>query len=453
MRVLLINARSDFHETGNFEPLELGYLASYLNAHGHEATFIKQMRRGNIETDRHVLDEVASYRPDLIGFSSVYFNWHHSLRLANILKAGLGVPIVFGGNFPSSHPEICLEQAIDFVVIGEGEQSLLALVNHLDDPLRHESIPGLAVERNGKVHQTPRFAPLEDLDALPFPLRKSDPAYLSRLSDMIWQRRHARPVVGAISMSRGCVYNCAFCCNNYMWDRQYRKRSAASIERELLEMKTTQELRLLHVYDQDVCFDREVVLGLSEILIQHFPSIHWTSEASVLSACRLSEPDAKKMYASGCRSLYLGFENAADSILKTLPKRYERQEAIRATRMLAKNGINVIGGFIFGFPQDTWSTAWENIRFVHSLDALLALAVLRPYRGTTYYSYSIDRGWLLEKDEDRLMNRHYPVVRTHRMSKPEVFAAILFMNLFSVFRSRFHFRLLWKMIRALFSSG
>ena len=424
MKVLLINTAPRWKESFPCEPIDLAYLVATLTANAIQASFIKQIPGGRFSTLDKIAQSAQAFSPDLVGFSTVYYNHQSAVRLASILKDRLQCKIVFGGYYPSGHPELVLEPYADYVVVGEGERTLLDLARHLrsgDPPL--QAIRGLAYNNNEHIACNPPGQRIRDLDALPFPVRNNDMGYWQT---GVFGKRFLFPVVppdGYLLLgSRGCPYRCDFCMNQTMFPGRRISRSVENIVKEILLLKSQYGMKGCYFVDPDMFAHPTKSSHLFESIVTL--GIAWGAQTTVRS---LNETNISLAARAGCKQLTIGYETGAADQMKSLSKRYDTDYAIRMTRLLRRQGIQVHGTFIIGFPNEDQKGVCETIRFAQDLDPhMMFLGFLKPYKGTSYYQEAEKNGWLSSGDEAQKLSRiYFPVLPTRFISRPRLLALLL----------------------------
>src|SRR3989344_2295999 len=158
-----------FTRHSSFESLALEYIGAVLKQEGYNVKILQQKNK----PINGFLQNILTTKPDLVGFSTMTYNFPLSKSLANIIKENNNIPIVFGGVHISSHPESIDDKAIDYGVVGEGEYTFRDLVKALDNGQDPRKIKGIVYWDDG-VKFTGLRERIEDLDELPFPLREKE---------------------------------------------------------------------------------------------------------------------------------------------------------------------------------------------------------------------------------------------------------------------------------------
>lgn len=220
--------------------------------------------------------------------------------------------------------------------------------------------------------------------------------------------------------SRGCIYNCAFCAAASSINRPLgiREKSAMSI---ILEVK-----HLINIYPglQSIRILDDLFLKNSKTIdkaIEVFKNfkLQWRSMAHVETFKNIDENKIKELKASGCSELFIGIESGSPKILKQIHKTNDIDRIKERITLLLKNGINVKGYFIFGFPGETE----EDFKMTYELAAHLKDVSLRngsvfrssvfqyrPYHGTELYHE-------IQENEKQIVNKILPVTPNEELSE------------------------------------
>ena len=176
-----------------------------------------------------ISERVKQWNPDAVVIEIPFSGWSKTaFEVVHAIKSvDEKIAVVLMGQHPSARPEACLaEFGVDFVVIGEPENTFFELINALElGEQDFSKIDGLGFMKNEKPVLTDKRAIIEDLDSLPFPARHLLPM------QVYYQAVKENPLRGEVSKpwtimitSRGCPYNCVFCSNCIVWGRKWRAR-------------------------------------------------------------------------------------------------------------------------------------------------------------------------------------------------------------------------------------
>jgi anaerobic magnesium-protoporphyrin IX monomethyl ester cyclase len=307
---------------------------------------------------------------DLVCFSSLNAGADKTYRLAQEIRSELEIPTIIGGTHATYFPDSCL-QYCDYVVFGEGDETIVELVETLAHGGDVDKVAGVAYRMNGQVHRTaPRSEPPR-FDTVPnFSLIEGYP----RMSwlDMLLQRR--KPQLTAQS-SRGCQFKCTFCIVNTMFPTGYRKRDVESVIRDLRDKR--QYGRELMFVDNDFAALRPYTKKLLRRMIEEdfgfdivvFARVEVTKDDEILSLMR----------QAGITQIYQGYESVQPETLVAYNKHQTFDQIVAAIEKIHSFGFRILGSFVVGADTDTPETIERTVNFV--LEQKLALAYFFPIWG------------------------------------------------------------------------
>lgn len=381
MKVLLIYPASGVESRqGRKEPLGICYISAYLKKYGHTTRVVDQID----ETNDDILDIVNTFKPDIVGISSMTYNYPNALNLAKRIKAEYGdVTVFFGGTHASGMPDIVKEPAIDVVVIGEGELTTLELVNTLEktpslDNLEH--IKGIAFLKDNDVYITPPRERITDLDNLPFPDKSDLPMekYKGLELKYLLNRR-----MSSIHTARGCSGFCTFCTTPMLYKDGWIARSAVSIVDEMEHLVRDYKIQTIFFADEDFMKDRNRVFAICDELIKRKVEVFWFCFSKITDI----EPTIlKRMKQAGCINIMLGIEAMHDESLKKIAKRTTVEKTKAAIRIAHKTGLIIGGTYMLGYPWETSETLMAGLKELKKLKLdHVYLNYITPFPGTPFY--------------------------------------------------------------------
>jgi anaerobic magnesium-protoporphyrin IX monomethyl ester cyclase len=342
-------------EANPYPPLGIAFIAAVLEENGYKVNLFDlslEFEKTFEEKIRMVLDS----KPDLLGISCMTNTYTNAIKIARDIKKYINVPIVMGGPHPSIFPEETLsDEAVDFIVSGEGEYTMLELVRDAHE--QYTNIPGLAFKKAGVIKVNPAREYIPDLDALPFPAR-----HLLRLDEYRLTTPHGERMA-TIMTSRGCPYQCSYCYKG-MFGNHYRARSAENIIDEIKELESRFGYRNFYFIDDLFTFNPERVSRFCETIIAEKIDIGWQCLARV---DRVDYELLRLMKAAGCFKVHFGIESGDQEILKRIRKHTTLDRIRTAVFAARRSGIQTKGYFMLGLPGDTRISMMKTIRFAESL--------------------------------------------------------------------------------------
>lgn len=378
MRILLINPSGWQKESIN---LGLAYLSSALKAAGH-STLILDLNRNEM-TDWTLLNKAKDYSPSIIGISVKTATANEGGRLANILSSTFNDAIfVVGG----PHITLCAESYMEafpvfnYAVMGEGEQSIVELVNGIAEDRTFNAISGLVYRKEGNITAN-RFSPPENLNDLLMP-------DLDAIERFDWSG-FRYPIV----TSRGCPFDCIYCCVNKLTDsRRWRARSVNNVVDELEYVVRMKGIKTFEIWDDNFTLNIKRAKEICRALIERKLNLSWYCHNGI-RADRIDQELASLMKKAGCTSIAFGIESGNPETFDSIKKGEPLSAVVNAVKIVKKAGIKAVGYFIIGLPGDTIKKFIETVRFQRSLklDSFI-FGMLIPYPKTAVWDIVQSRG-------------------------------------------------------------
>jgi radical SAM superfamily enzyme YgiQ (UPF0313 family) len=416
MRVSLIHPRLTY--LASQQPLGLGYIAACLERAGHEVQFIEAVF---YPTDEEVAAAVGKFGAQVVGISVMINYYSKTLSLARLLKAAdPNLTIVLGGPHASTVPETFTPFAdIDYVLVGEGEESFPLLATALESPENFDPclIPGLVW--NGGRADIPKATRIMNLDALPWPAR-----HLMPMND--YQHRDYHVSFGMhggnfnIITTRGCPNICNFC-DHTVFGYRISYRSIKDVVDEIQETSRIYGIRNFDIMDDTFTLNYARVMEFCEELLRRNLNLFWCCRLRVTGVTR---DMIKTMASAGCIRFSVGIESIDERVLQATQKRITIQEVMQALQWAKEFGILTIGNFMIGNLGDDHESVEKTIQFAVETDEidLPSYVVLVPLPGTPVYDLGKERGWIrsFDWDEYRMNNKGLPLMRNEALTHEDI---------------------------------
>jgi radical SAM superfamily enzyme YgiQ (UPF0313 family) len=391
MRVLLVNPSYPLEEFPRLL-VTLPYLAAALRAEGHEVEILDLLLART--TSEKIERRMARFRPELVGITSVTLNHHIASFIAEVVrKCDEHVPIAMGGPHVSFEIEGSFRDlpALDFIGIGEGEQTMLDLVQALEGKMDLRDVRGLALRDGERVLRTAPRAPENELDRLPVPARDLTP-----LSRYLAFDAHASVVT-----SRGCPYSCIFCSAPAWTGRRVRYRAPNLCVDEIEELGRI-GFSEITIEDDLFTLNRKHLLAVCGELARRTTRIHWNAFSRVDT---ITPEIVETMAGAGCQAICFGVESGNQEILDLVNKKSDLQKVRDAMRMTQAAGVSAIASFIIGLPGETVETLRKTVEFSDRLHedfgSLCGFHVLAPFPGSEVRERAADYGLEILTDDWR----------------------------------------------------
>lgn len=380
MKVVLLNPNVDQRRLTRHHsvlpPLGLAYIAGAIK----DAMEVEIIDAEALNlSDSDVLIRITRSRPEVIGITSTTPIFAKTRGIISHIKQATSATVVLGGPHASACPREVLDfPAIDFVVIGEGEQIFAQLCSSFADGSRgYSSIPGLAYRIKDHIIVNKSPGPIADLDQLNVPPWSLFPIGAYRTPHAL------RSPLVSIMTSRGCPYACTFCANHVIAGRRVRLRSIDNVMAEIEQAHSDYGIREFAVLDDCFTYDPERTLRLCDRMQDLASDLSWYCNTRV---DKISAELLRAMKAAGCHEIYFGCESGDSTILRRIHKGITRRQIIDAVRLTKDAGITAELGFIVGFPFDTEETVTRTVDLaIEANPDKVQFSAFLPMPGTEFW--------------------------------------------------------------------
>jgi anaerobic magnesium-protoporphyrin IX monomethyl ester cyclase len=394
-----------------YPPLGTLYAAAYMRTRGYEVALFDAMLA---ESESEWAAALDRHQPRYAVIFEDNFNYLSKMCLLRMREAAFtmtemakarGCTVILCGADATDHANLYFERGADFVILGEGEETLGELIDSLSgrskQPL-HEIIgltylptadpstalrtgPSTSLRTSRRPSKIPERGPtairrpdIRDLDALPFPAW--DLVDIPRYQKL-WRERHGCYSMNIVT-TRGCPYHCNWCAKP-IWGQRYNSRSPENVVAELKWLKAQ--------YQPDHIWFADDILGLKPGWIERFARLVREAGAAVPFKCLqradlVTEKIAAALASAGCRTVWIGAESGSQKILDAMDKGQAVQDIYNAAARLRAHGIEV-GFFLqFGYPGETWDDIQLTLKMVREcLPDDIGISVSYPLPGTKFF--------------------------------------------------------------------
>ncbi len=397
-------------------PIGLAYIAASLRAAGHHVDLIDgvgedPLRSTSIGKDLVLrglpFDEIVARIPedaDIIGVSCMFSSeWVQIRDLVN--RIGARFPsklIVGGGEHFTAAAEVSMKHCphLAACVLGEGEETAVALANAVAAGSDLASVPGLAIRGAEGIRRTPPRARIRAIDEIAAPAWDLVPMqsyFDNNLSYGVYRGR-SMPMLA----SRGCPYQCTFCSNPLMWTTRWLARTPARVVDEIAGYVQRFGVENVDFYDLTAIVKRDWIIEFCQELLRRDVKITWQLPSGTRSEAIDAEV-AKWLYDSGCRNLNYAPESGSEETLKNIKKKVKLGNLLRSLRASVKTGMNVKVNIIIGLPDETARDIRKTLRFLVKLSWFgahdVSIGVFAPYPGSALYERLVAEGRITHSDE------------------------------------------------------
>jgi len=362
-----------------WEPIGLGFIAAYLKKN-YEGELDLRCYQGNFDTDEEIIEGCTG--ADVVGFSCTSPAWPHALRLAaEIKKVSPSTRTVAGGFHPSALPEESVaHDCIDQVVVGEGEEVFLDVVNGNTDPIVQGTKPAM--------------------QDLPWPDRTIIKNY--RTVDLCESMNGTR--TASFQCNRVCPVACTFCAERIITgkhnrrDNPIRSRDVGELCDEIEHV--IKELDLTYFKFVDATFDisADFVIRFCKEKIKRGITTEWEC---LVHASFATEEMFEWLKKAQCNRVAIGCESGSDRILKRVGKGLKVDTIRKVFAWGRKHGVERRGFFLLGMPEETREDWLLTEQLIDEIEPdVVGFTILCPYPGTHYYDPQLHKNVDWEKADE-----------------------------------------------------
>lgn len=437
----------------------VGLMSAVLKARGHQ-TRLHYLFGGYDSTA--LQKSIADWRPDLIAFSAVSPQYHYVRRLFRDLQP-FNAFTILGGQHATLAPE-CLEEieGLNAVCVGEGEYPLLELADSLVNGKVNYKIPNLWFKTSGHVPvgavlaqpaQTgvASDAPTEENFLVTDPLRNETRPFIENLDTLPFPDRelfdYQRIIDSDFStalfmFSRGCPYDCTFCSNHALRQKQpgryVRFRSVESALEEI--RRVTGRYRMQTLYFNDDCFTAQKAF-FDEFCARYPREFSFPFDVNARPET-LNDNICRQLKEAGCRRVSIGIENGSEQFRReVLGRRQSNEQIAGAFAACRKAGLKTKSFNIVGFPCETPAIFQETVNLNRRIqpDSVI-IGVFEPYPGTKLAEVCLKEGFIgKDASETCFVGRRDTVLNMPQFPRGEILKC--FRNFaFNVYRQKAPFK-------------
>lgn len=397
--ILLINPSSKsfyqpakIKEAAIFSPvLSLAAIAAPLISKGHKVKIIDANMYNNPK--EKIIESLKEFSADYAGITFTTPLYRQMLDIAKLVKEfNEKIIVVGGGSHVSSLPQDTLRHSpLDIAVRGEGDFTFLELIESEDI----NSIKGIFYKKDGRIFNNPNREYIQDLDSLSFPAWSLYDIKSYKTTDILTRLNPA----GWIETSRGCPYQCPYC-NKSVFGALFRVKSPKRAVDEM-EYMLNIGFRELHIADDGFSTDLSRAKEICKLILRRKLKFPWATVTGIRIDC-VDRELLNLMKKAGCYRIYYGIESGDQRILDYIHKGISLGQITEVVKESKKAGLEVVGGFMLGLPQESIESMQNTIDFAKTLDLDMAkVSVTIPLPSTTLYNELDKGGYFLSKDWDQ----------------------------------------------------
>lgn len=370
-----------------YPPLGTLYAASYMRQRGFEvALFDAMLSEGVHEWTRHL----EYYQPRYAVIFEDNFNYLSKMSLLRMRDAAFemitiarnhGCIVIVAGADMTDHAEMYVEKGADYVIVGEGEETLGDLIYHLEgkDARILREIPGIVFMDNGEIVKTLPRPVIRNLDNMPFPAW--DLVDYQKYRD-VWMEKHGYTSINMVT-TRGCPFHCNWCAKP-IWGQRYNVRSPENVVNEMAWLKES--------FNPDQIWFMDDIMGIQDKWIEEFADVlderklHIPFKSLNRADLLLRGKTIPALARAGAQIVWIGAESGSQKILDAMDKGTQVEQIYEATRKMHEHGIKVAFFLQFGYPGETREDIEKTLQMVRDLmPDDIGISVSYPLPGTPFH--------------------------------------------------------------------
>ncbi|RZJ31440.1 MAG: B12-binding domain-containing radical SAM protein [Flavobacterium sp.] len=368
-----------------FPPLGTLYAASLMRENGYDVDLF----------DTNLLNspnEIAAYlqarKPKYLVIYDDGFNYLTKMCLTTMRDAcfemiAMGKAenciVIVSSSDSTDHFEKYIERGADFILLGEGEKTLLELINTVEESGITDNIAGIVYKSQDEIKANPKRAVLQNLDELPLPAWDLIDMNAYKL---IWLDS-GKPFTLNIATTRGCPYKCNWCAKP-IYGNRYNSHSAEYIADHVQFLRETYGVRRFWMCDDIFGLKPGWVANFGKELEKRKLEIKYYIQSRV--DLLLKENTIDELAKSGLEEVWVGAESASQKILDAMDKGTTVKQIYQATRLLREKNIRIAFFLQFGYLGENSEDIEKTIGMVKELmPDNLGISVAYPLPGTKFY--------------------------------------------------------------------
>lgn len=385
-----------YHEFQSFvaiiPPTSLLTIAACLERAGHEVMILDADGLGlDFEASiKHIL----SYEPDYVGITAMTATMDIAARLCEcVKKVNPKITTLLGGVHATALPIRTIEEYsfVDFLVKGEGEHTVVKLIEILNSGDSPDDLEGVTFRKGSNIIDNPRPKQIFNLDDLPLPAYHLLDYSNYRAYGWNGWENGVRAPVGVLYTARGCYRNCTFCSSKIVLGRGIRCFSIERVMEELNLLVNHYNIKILYIQDDTFAVNKKRSMAICEEILKRGYKLE------IMIAARCNEVDIelyKKFKEAGVNWCCYGIESGNQQILDSIRKKITLEEVYNSFEVANRVGFYVGGNFMLGLPHETWETAMDTINLANKELEMdyASFAICVPYPGTDIYNDAIRKG-------------------------------------------------------------
>lgn len=411
MKVLLLNLPFIFEKKSDMilsHCLGILQIAGYLRENNHEVKVVDALQEGFSRqvkyensyykvglADEEIFDRIDE-GVDVLGISVPF---SHAAKLAHDFIAKVkrefkDLKVVMGGVYPGSQPEMAVQSEADFVIMGEGEEPFLNILDYLND--KEVGLSNSIITQESDLKNAKSFYS-SDINKFPLPARD----LVNFNNYLVRSPRNVRGWKSAsIITSKGCPFDCEFCAVHPVCGYKWRSYSAERVLEEIHYLVDNYGVDNIEIEDDNFTVNRERV----KKILNGFIEINKTRNLSwqALNGLRIDTLDEELIGLfkdSNCRHLNIALEHGNEDVLKLIKKKLDLDKVMEIAKLVEKYKIGSHVFTIYGYPGESKERFNKALQYYKKLkqaapNLIFKFFIAQPYPNTRLFDRCVKEGYL-----------------------------------------------------------
>jgi anaerobic magnesium-protoporphyrin IX monomethyl ester cyclase len=374
MKVCLIEppkfvSLTNFVSTISMPPIGLAYIAAAIREEGHDVTVVdapgseprsyhmfNDMVRVRGLTQDQIIERIPS-DAEIIGLGCMFTShWVYVRELVEKIRNLFPKAfLLMGGEHVTGFPEFSLEHApLDAVVMGEGEETIVQLLEHIEKGLALDNVAGIAYkDSEGSIRENARRNRMKEIDSITKPAW--DLFDIQKYNEVNQPHGSSQGKFMPMLATRGCPFSCTFCTSPNMWTTEWIPRNYKLVVDEMQEYQDKYDVSDFQFEDLTAIVRKDWINSFCEEIIKRDMKITFQFPSGTRSE-GIDYEVAKNLKTAGCHEFSFAPESGDPGVLKAIKKKVSLPKMFESARNALKAGINVGCFFIIGFPEDDYKS-------------------------------------------------------------------------------------------------
>ncbi len=416
--ILLIRTYVSVGTGGPVPPMELLYVVSQINKKLNNYSFkIIDMGIGSLSYE-DIKREIEIFKPEIIFLNALIFEAEIVHDIAYIAKnLNKHTIIILIGQLATLAKEYLIyDNNIDFVIVGEPELTSVELLEAIENEINYLEINGLIYKKDKKYVTTEPRRYIENLDDVSISIFSWDLIDIKEYAKYSnWNGALKEEYYMPIITSRGCPFDCTFCCNRDIYGQKFRARSPQNVIDEIKVLHKKYNVKEIHFFDVVFNYDVERAKQICNLIIDSGMNLSLAFPHGI-RADIMTDELITLLRKAGAYKITYGVETAVPRLQKLIKKNLDISHVNDVIKKTADTGIIVGGYFMLGFTSETQQEMIQTIDFAVDSD----LDIASFFKVTSYKDViKIYESRFNKKDSERKMSldfkdlAYFSIKRSH----------------------------------------